>query len=329
MCNSKIISIIVPVYNVEQYLITCVESLRNQTYSNLEIILIDDGSQDKSSQLCDELEKKDKRIKTFHRINKGPSAARNYGLSIATGDYILFVDSDDYIEADMCKQLIDNMTNVDVVICGVKKEGIENGVFPLNSFEDIIDSKEMTEWLLLGKKVKSWPVNKLIKRSLIGELRFNESIKYEEDVDFYLRLFSTRDAKIRFIPYVGYHYVVRRNSLTNTYSNRLSSYESINNGVLDTLPHSDGLVYRRLTLFMNECRIYALCGMKNRNEDKKIISRNVSYIRTNLKLVEKYLNSGQLKRCRLLTKGYYFFCIAEQLNAFRRKIKNGRNSNFS
>ena len=98
---SDLISIIIPVYNVEKYLERCVKSVINQTYKNLEIILVDDGAKDNSGKMCDELSKLDSRIKVIHKENGGLSDARNFGLKIATGDYIGFVDSDDYIADDM------------------------------------------------------------------------------------------------------------------------------------------------------------------------------------------------------------------------------------
>ena len=97
----KLISVIVPIYNVEKYLTKCIESIINQTYKNLEIILVDDGSPDKSPIICDEYAKKDNRIKVIHKKNGGLSDARNYGMSLATGEYISFIDSDDYIDEEM------------------------------------------------------------------------------------------------------------------------------------------------------------------------------------------------------------------------------------
>ena len=99
------ISVVVPVYNVEKYLEKCVNSIVNQTYKNLEIILVDDGATDNSGKLCDELAKIDNRIKVYHKENGGLSDARNYGVERATGDYIGFVDSDDYIDAEMYEKL--------------------------------------------------------------------------------------------------------------------------------------------------------------------------------------------------------------------------------
>ena len=105
MKNSDLISIIVPVYNVEKYLKRCMDTLQNQTYENIEIILVDDGSPDDCQQLCDENARKDSRVKVIHKSNEGLGMARNSGFEIATGSYIVFVDSDDYVTEDMCEKL--------------------------------------------------------------------------------------------------------------------------------------------------------------------------------------------------------------------------------
>ena len=120
---SKKISIIVPIYNVEQYLDKCVESLVNQTYKNLEIILVDDGTKDKSGEMADLWSIKDDRIKVIHKKNGGLSDARNAGIKIATGEYITFMDSDDYINYRMYEILMNNLEkyNADISVCAVKK----------------------------------------------------------------------------------------------------------------------------------------------------------------------------------------------------------------
>ncbi|MDU1334072.1 MAG: glycosyltransferase, partial [Veillonella sp.] len=114
-----LLSIIVPIYNVEQYLDRCIQSILNQTYQNLEIILVDDGATDCSGAIADSYAAKDKRIKVFHKENGGLSDARNYGLDHVTGDYILFIDSDDFIVNTMCERLITvaNSNNADIVSC--------------------------------------------------------------------------------------------------------------------------------------------------------------------------------------------------------------------
>ena len=124
------ISVIVPVYKVEPYLKQCVDSIINQTYKNLEIILVDDGSTDNCGKICDEYASKDNRIKVLHIENGGPAVARNAGLDIATGKYIGYVDSDDYIEPDMYETLYNAMikTNAGLVVCNWYRQDGTNWV---------------------------------------------------------------------------------------------------------------------------------------------------------------------------------------------------------
>ena len=117
---NELISVIIPVYNVEQYVESCLNSVIDQSYTNLEIILVDDGSTDRSGEICGQYALKDSRIKVIHEENAGLGEARNRGLRIASGDYICFVDSDDWIEEDYCKELAQaaERTNSDIAICG-------------------------------------------------------------------------------------------------------------------------------------------------------------------------------------------------------------------
>ena len=121
MENTPLISVIVPVYNVEKYLKKCVNSICNQTYENLEIILIDDGSTDNSGLICDELSCKDNRIVVIHQNNGGQATARNMGLSAAKGEFIGFVDSDDWIEPKLYETMLSIIQNHDIAICGHRK----------------------------------------------------------------------------------------------------------------------------------------------------------------------------------------------------------------
>lgn len=125
---NPLISVIVPIYNVEKYLVRCVDSIVNQTYKNLEIILVDDGSPDRCPQMCDDYAEKDSRIKVVHKKNGGLSDARNAGMAVATGEYISFIDSDDWIETSMFELLLNNIFQYDCEIScgGIKARRIGN-----------------------------------------------------------------------------------------------------------------------------------------------------------------------------------------------------------
>lgn len=180
------ISVIVPVYNVEKYLKQCVDSIRRQTYTNLEIILVDDGSPDRCPQMCDQFAQEDSRIKVIHQPNGGLSKARNAGLDIATGRYIAFVDSDDYIKPDMYKYLYEKMikADVDMAICSYDKVD-ENGEKKSNEApicDEILDSYQLYEKLPLQKGwyyVTVW--NRLYKKEIFDKIRFPEKRMHEDE----------------------------------------------------------------------------------------------------------------------------------------------------
>lgn len=218
-----IISCIVPVYNVEKYLANCVDSILKQTFANFELILVDDGSTDKSSSICDEYAIKDSRIKVIHKINGGVSSARNTGLDIAKGEYITFIDSDDWVDSNyfltLYKAAIE--TNADLVICGFKEE------MPKNCFSENSDMffKEccFSNQLVYNKKefFENFPkiradktlskilqlaVVKLIKFTKnINFVRFDETMRNGEDYLFYLQIYKRMNS-ICFIKPCLYYY---------------------------------------------------------------------------------------------------------------------------
>ena len=178
------ISVIIPVFNVEEYLKKCIESVISQTYPELEIILVDDGSTDKSGQICDEYAKKEHRIKVIHKENEGQGVARNYALDLGKGDYIAFVDSDDYIEPDMFEVMLNAISSgdYDIAICGVKFRSYATGRIRSVSRTDKVlsgDADLLIERYLTGKCFSvMW--NKLYKAELFKKLRF-PNIRSRED----------------------------------------------------------------------------------------------------------------------------------------------------
>mgnify|MGYP002511005302 CR=1 FL=1 len=175
------ISVIVPVYNVERYLGQCVDSILRQTYRNLEIILVDDGSPDNSPEICDKYEKKDNRIKVLHKKNGGLASARNAGMDIATGKYIGFVDSDDMIAEDMYEVLYKNIirSNAEIAVC-YKTDILEN----IQIGEGIVEELNKTQALkkmVLGIEFGSHACDKLFKKKvLVSGVRFPEGKTYED-----------------------------------------------------------------------------------------------------------------------------------------------------
>ena len=196
MSQAPLLSVIVPVYNVEKYLEKCVESILNQTYSNLEVILVNDGSKDTSGSICDALAQKDPRVLVIHQENGGLSSARNMGIEAATGEYITFVDSDDWIEPDGYEHLMDLMHRNQVnLVCGgnynVDEQTGERtlGVCPRK--EEIITTEEMVGRMFLWQDCDSSVCDKIFHHSLLKDFRFPVG-KVCEDVSITYRIFSDR-----------------------------------------------------------------------------------------------------------------------------------------
>ena len=215
----ELISIIVPVYNVENYLKRCLDSIIKQSYSNLEIILINDGSKDNSEKICLEYAKKDNRIKYFKKENGGAASARNLGLKKASGKYIGFVDSDDMIHEDMFKVLYENLVNnnADLSICEVVRfKDIPN----YTNENDIViyDKIEALKVLLEDRKICSYSVNKLCKKNLLKDIKYPEN-KLQEDVGTIYK-FIINAEKIVYSNSQLYGYYEREESVTKSITSK-------------------------------------------------------------------------------------------------------------
>ena len=219
----ELISVIVPVYKVEKYLEKCVKSIINQTYTNLEIILVDDGSPDVCGALCDEFAKNDSRIKVIHKANGGLSSARNTGLENATGKYIAFVDSDDFISEDYCEILYNMLieTNSDVSAVSYLRFKEDEADLKRNRSESetiIYENEDVVKEMLNRKTFQNIVWNKLYKKETIGESRFPVGVNYE-DVYFSYEVL-TKAKKISYKNIECYFYLKRASSISATCSEK-------------------------------------------------------------------------------------------------------------
>lgn len=186
------ISVIIPVYNVERYLDECIQSVVNQTYSDCECLLVDDGSTDGSTDICDEWVKKDKRIRVLHQENRGVSKARNRGIEEAKGEYIVFVDSDDSIGAEHLWRLA-NAADADLVVSGIRqicKDGQTDEMKPKTNKNFVLNKESLIDFVDLNSKFLLYgPVAKLYKTSILNEhvIRFPVGCNYGEDLQFNLQ----------------------------------------------------------------------------------------------------------------------------------------------
>ncbi len=214
----KLVSIIVPVYNVEAYLTRCINSLIKQTYKSIEIILVDDGSTDQSAQICDAVASSDDRIVVVHKNNGGLASARNCGLKISKGEYVTFVDSDDWIELDTIESMmfVCEKKLSDMVICGRYKEYDNKKTQTFNVLDSEVtwDCQESLKRLLLWDAIDSSVCDKLFRKSLFNNIVFPEG-RLHEDIPVTYQLII-RANTITHIAQPKYHYYQRAYGITRS-----------------------------------------------------------------------------------------------------------------
>lgn len=215
------ISIIIPVFKVEEYLDKCIESIIAQTYKNIEVILVDDGSPDTCPQMCDAWAKKDSRIRVVHKKNGGLADARNAGMQQMSGQYFMFADSDDWMEPDMISFLYTLITeyDADMARCGFyfnyEAENREENLFSQNAGTICMEYNEQLADLVVGGHVSGVVWNKLYKTETLGDIRFDKADGCAEDIMFNYRALR-KNIKTAYLDAAKYHYVLRDNSITNS-----------------------------------------------------------------------------------------------------------------
>ena len=217
------ISVIVPVYNVEAYLRKCLDSIVNQTYKDLEILVIDDGSTDGSKAICDEYARVDQRVKVFYAENCGLSSARNIGLDNARGEYIGFVDSDDWIERDMYEVLLKKAEKIgaDVVECGVYIDYSKKTITSMK--QEMITHGKDSLIALLRQDFSDGVWNKIWRKSCFEKIRFPIGRLFE-DIAVTYRIIDTTKC-VCSVPEIKYHYVQRKTSISYSFNtNNLMDY---------------------------------------------------------------------------------------------------------
>ena len=266
----KLITVVIPIYNTEQFLKRCIQSVLNQSYKNIEILLVDDGSKDKSGIICDEVASLDHRIRVIHKKNAGLGYARNTGIENANGEYICFVDSDDTIHCDMIEKLYNNMQkyNADTSYCSIKKivtDGRRN-VLSNNLIirEGVFSSKNLLKQIIGNKPDEKFDFSKemsvcaaLFSLDIIRKynIRFCSERKIIcEDLLFDIEYLS-RAKKVVQINSPYYNYYMNENSLTHKYiEGRVDKEILLYNIVLNFIDNDTGLIERFYRLFLGRIR---------------------------------------------------------------------------
>lgn len=322
--QNKKISVIIPIYNVEQYLQRCLESLKNQSYTNFEVLMIDDGSLDTSASIAEKFQLQDRRYRLFKQKNSGQGAARNVGLDHADGDYLAFVDSDDWVHPDFLRILIccAETNKADIVMCGVERvwgSGIHRRNTISNDREYIIENKK--EFLYKASFVV-W--DKLYKRELFDGIRFPAKMKFE-DYACTPRVLSRAD-RIIGLPDVLYYYFWRENSTTNIVkinmdilkAQKILESSEMQKDYQDVLQVyfvrnvMGSLIWAMLHSYKNKCKVAEI--MKKGRQQ---------YPDLELKIKKEYIGTGKVLWGKYIYKGYYFraFVIGSIYNGCRNLIR--------
>lgn len=218
--HSHLVSIIIPIYNTEEYLVRCLESVINQTYQNLEIILVNDGSTDDSLSICNKYKQTDKRIILLNKQNSGQALARNSALEIVKGDYVTFIDSDDWVSLDYIEALYSNLKKYDADISISATMLCNSKDIFVSDYDnvDIFDNNYQVIKAFLTRRLSSMTCGSLIKSQIINDLRFRHFIAYE-DLDFFYKIYAKAQVVVKSYK-VRYFYYQRNDSVMG--NNRLN-----------------------------------------------------------------------------------------------------------
>lgn len=275
----KLISVIIPVYNSERYLEECIQSVLRQTYDNFEIILVDDGSKDKSGAICDNYVEKYENIKALHNENQGPAASRRCGLEHASGSLIMFVDSDDWIENNMLEIMFKEFetSKADVVACiyvNVYNNGRQTAQKP---FKDVITCSSFLECIyqLHGTQhLNGGPVAKLYKKELFRNIDFREHIMVGEDYTMVLQVLWNA-SKVRMLPEVFYNRRIHgknisRSGYTKKHKEVIDNYLAIRKKLIELCPEQK----THILTYQIGCELGVITAMcRNRNFDKEVVRK--------------------------------------------------------
>ena len=276
------VSIVVPVFNVEKYVIRCLKSIEKQTYKNIEIIVVDDGSTDRSGQLCDEEALIDKRIKIIHQKNQGLSAARNMGLVCSLGEYVCFIDSDDKVADDFVEKLLTTavISGAEIVQCSIKAFIYESEIVNIKQTDvyNIFSGRDMCINLFKGIIQSSGVVqNKLYKRTLFDDIVFRKGKLHEDEFIVYRLFYKSRNVAV--IQSELYYYQSKReDSITNSEYNirRLDAVMAAEEKCLFFSSEGDKILYDNAVAACCRCILENRKKVKRSSLDnKKIIIRQL------------------------------------------------------
>lgn len=293
----KKVSIIVPVYNVEKYLEECIESMLNQTYTNIEIILVDDGSTDSSGKICDKYKIIDNRVKVIHKKNEGVSSARNTALDMIDGEYLCFVDSDDYVDKDFILKLVENLNDNDMTICGyIEKYLDKEEKIDITNQIQILTNVDIMNQVIGLSNIKGYLWNKLFKTEIIknNKISFSNNICLCEDMYFVIQYLKYCNC-VAIIPENLYYYRMRASSAVWSKN-----------------------IEKKISIFVAYEEIYSIL---KEIEAEQLDSFMYSYV-ADFFSYKKYINNDKYKKLSKIdiNKEFWSLIHSKKIN-FKKKIK--------
>ena len=296
----ELISIIVPVYKVEKYLNKCINSILDQTYQNIEIILVDDGGKDKCPMICDEYVKIDQRVKVIHQENRGLSGARNVGIEMAKGEYLIFVDSDDTIEKTLVKDLYEcaKKNNTPIAICG-RRYVFEDGTIICKQPDNIEKTFDFKDAIIEMNKFDLFDMSawaKIYKHDIFEKIRFPEG-KLSEDYFIMYKLIEL-SGKVSYISKPLYNYMQRDNSISRNKNINHDFIEAAKKQLEDLedkypdLKETLHIAYASANLTVLDFYIKneVKCPKEKIREFRNVVKENIIYIKSNknIKITKKF-----------------------------------------
>lgn len=314
------ISIIIPVYNVEDYLSECVDSILNQTYENYEVLLIDDGSTDKSPQICDTYSEKNNKISVIHTRNRGLSAARNLGTEKAQGEYIFYLDSDDYVENNVLERMfkIVEQDNADIVCGNFMYTYLDRTVIAIKEEKEyeVLDTYSAMEQLVKGKKIQNFAWGKLIKKEIAQDHKFPVGKLFE---DMYWTHYIIDQAGKVAIDYKSFvYYRQRDNSISYSFN-------------IKSLDQLDGMIQRKefieekypdlligyLNVMKKNAKNLSWCVVRNLKKEQK--KQGILRLRKFYNLINKNINEDI--EIKLFNKNTTIYLAFKMIDRIIQKVK--------
>lgn len=321
-----LITVIVPIYNVERYIKRCVESIQNQTYRNLQIILVDDGSTDSTGTICEKMAEEDERVIVLHKENGGPSDAKNYGLLYAKGEFIAFVDSDDYIHPSTYEHMLHVIKedSVDMVMCEFQEVRDNGSAYADITFEDLCNEKPIIvegEEILQQLKVRDVQtvvqINKLYKKRIFDNIRFPKGRLHEEVYVIHREMWECE--KIAYLSNKYYYYTQRDNSIMHSITER---------NLRDTIAGFEERIsfYEErgceigANLAVEQLLLYILWKYDSASKEQKDMKR---FLGEELKkhFVKHKDRGADINKYKLPASNLFLYEISRKINKLRQKLK--------